>query len=45
MRNEVAYTNEELMEMFNKRKQKEMESQAQLVAQAMLNIKNNNVSS
>ena len=38
MRNEVALTKEEFMEMLKKRKQQAM----QYEAQSMLNIKNNN---
>jgi len=42
MRNEVALTDVELMEYFNKQRQQAMQYQAQMVAQAMQNNNNNN---
>jgi len=41
MRNELAFTQEELIDYFNKQRQQAMQYQAQLVAQAMQN--NNNM--
>jgi len=41
MRNELAFTQEELIAYFNKQRQQAMQYQAQLVAQAMQN--NNNM--
>jgi len=41
MRNELAFTQEELIDYFSKQRQQAMQYQAQLVAQAMQN--NNNM--
>ena len=43
MRNEIALTKEEVMELYNKRRQEAMQQQAQMIAQIMQQNKQVNV--